>query len=569
MKELPELGRLVFRRLPRPRLTDAVLGIGAAAQVTAVVGTPLVSGRLIDALALGDRERYLALLGVLVALLAIQMGLGAALGLFGALVEERVGHGLRAAVARQFLHAGPARAAGAVGDVVSRVVNDTQPVKSALMSVLVQPAVDLLTAAVAAAVLVHTSVPIGLTVLGTLPLAVIFTRRLARTLEQISMRSRGALGEMLQGMQSWLARKLWVTVFSLLPVAGDAVERGSAQVFELAAAGARVRARIGLINAAMLALPALLTLAIGGRLVLEGRLSVGSVFTLTGICGLLTTPVNRLVAVLSTVLPGLLPSYRRVAAVLAGEPGPVPPGRAPLPAATPGGPLNQVVARDVAIPLGGDRTLRVDHFCVRRGEIVALEGPNGAGKTTFLLALAGGLPLSRGSLVAVQAGGGAPLAAGVAAFSPAEAVIFDGTLMENLELFQDDVAVEEALRVWIAPAERLAALAGRRTGDELMASMSRGELQKLSLGRALLARRPLLLLDEPSQGLDAEAISRLGELLEAAKQGGPVVVATHDPALRARCDRSYRFWPEGLEVRVREERAATREAAGERIDVVP
>jgi ABC-type transport system involved in cytochrome bd biosynthesis fused ATPase/permease subunit len=279
--------------------------------------------------------------------------------------------------------------------------------------------------------------------------------------------------------------------------------------------------------------------------VLEGELSVGSLFTLIGLGGLLTPPVNRLVGVMTVGIPTLLPCYRRLAGLLDGSPQLAPVGdRADAP--------SEIAADGVRVPLGDQRVLSIPSFRASRGEIVALEGPNGGGKTTWLMALAGAVPLHAGEAAVVTGSTRRRLGPHDIAFAGSEPVVFDGTLMENLSLFRPDAVVAGRLVEWIAPAERLAALEGWRTGDQLVASLSKGELQKLSICRAIASGRPILFLDEPSIGLDAEAVARLAELLQEAKRRGPVVIATHDPMLLALSDRVYSFAALGPNVVVSE-----------------
>jgi heme exporter protein A len=162
---------------------------------------------------------------------------------------------------------------------------------------------------------------------------------------------------------------------------------------------------------------------------------------------------------------------------------------------------------------------------VGTGETVLVTGPNGAGKTTLLRILATVLRPSFGR-VAVA---GRELPAGAAdvrrevGYAGHDPLAYpDLTALENLELYAALYAVPEG-RV----AEELdrVGLDGRR-GDRV-AELSRGMLQRLALARIGLHRPAIVLLDEPTAGLDADGREVLRSFL--AEPGRTVVVANHEP----------------------------------------
>jgi heme ABC exporter ATP-binding subunit CcmA len=163
---------------------------------------------------------------------------------------------------------------------------------------------------------------------------------------------------------------------------------------------------------------------------------------------------------------------------------------------------------------------------VGEGEFVLVTGPNGAGKTTLLRVLATVLRPSAG---AVSVGGHElPRAAdrarpliGYVAHGP---LTYPGlTARENLELYAALYGVPDDR---VGPALERVGLDGR--GRDLVSEFSRGMAQRLALARACLHGPALLLLDEPTAGLDAEGRDLLREVL--AEPGRTVVVSTHEPA---------------------------------------
>ncbi len=174
-------------------------------------------------------------------------------------------------------------------------------------------------------------------------------------------------------------------------------------------------------------------------------------------------------------------------------------------------------------------------LAVTPGRSVAVVGPSGVGKTTLLLTLAGLLPPVRGR---ARVDSLEPYrltreeAARRVAMTPEDAHVFDTTVLENLRVARGDVTADDAaaalgavgLADWLAglpdgPDTRLGSDAARVSG---------GERRRLLLARALLGPAPVLLLDEPTEHVDAGADDLLAGLLDGSLTGGRgVVVVTH------------------------------------------
>jgi len=177
-----------------------------------------------------------------------------------------------------------------------------------------------------------------------------------------------------------------------------------------------------------------------------------------------------------------------------------------------------VEARDLIKRYGKQEALRGVGLAVDPGELVAVIGPNGAGKTTLLSILAG---------IVEPDGGTVSSPNGEVGWVPQQAALYRRlTVEENLLLFarlerhgNPRDSVEEMLE--------LTELGERR--NEIVARLSGGNQQRINIAIGLLARPVVLLLDEPSVGLDPRQRARLwGFVAALAERGTTVIFSTHD-----------------------------------------
>jgi ABC-2 type transport system ATP-binding protein len=166
----------------------------------------------------------------------------------------------------------------------------------------------------------------------------------------------------------------------------------------------------------------------------------------------------------------------------------------------------------------GDRLALSDvSFEAARGELLAVVGPNGAGKTTLLAILAGINPPDSGRVSVADGGVG---------WVPQQAALYRRlTVAENLRLFARLEGNGEPEAMVEAMLEQTG-LADRR--DDQVATLSGGNQQRINIAIGLLAQPQVLLLDEPSSGLDPGQRIRLWEFVAGLSEGGTAVVySTH------------------------------------------
>jgi ABC-type Mn2+/Zn2+ transport system ATPase subunit len=201
-----------------------------------------------------------------------------------------------------------------------------------------------------------------------------------------------------------------------------------------------------------------------------------------------------------------------------------------------------IQARNLSVVRGDRRVLEDVSLEVLAGEFVCICGPNGGGKTTFLKAALGLLPASAGGLH-------------VFGESPAAARRFVGYLPQRKGFAPDfparvvELVVAGRLGAWpvrVKPAERdwalglLARVGGRGLADKPLVGLSGGEMQRAFLARALANEPRLLLLDEPTAGVDAAGRAEFLDLLAevASHPDLTAVLVTHNlAAVRRLADR--------------------------------
>jgi ABC-2 type transport system ATP-binding protein len=162
--------------------------------------------------------------------------------------------------------------------------------------------------------------------------------------------------------------------------------------------------------------------------------------------------------------------------------------------------------------------LRGVDFAAAAGELVGIIGPNGAGKTTLLSILAGAVSPDEGEVRSAN---------GDVGWVPQQAALYRRlTVEENLLLFARLEQHEDPA----AAVEEMLELTGlRERRGEVVARLSGGNQQRINIAIGLLAQPSVLLLDEPSVGLDPRQRARLWEFVSAlASRGTTVIFSTHD-----------------------------------------
>jgi len=193
--------------------------------------------------------------------------------------------------------------------------------------------------------------------------------------------------------------------------------------------------------------------------------------------------------------------------------------------------------KGLKVAYGGIQAVKGVSFEVQEGELVSLIGSNGAGKTTTMKAITGTQPLHagdieyRGQSIAGQ-GPWDLVKQGLVMVPEGRGVFTRMTIIENLQMGAyirtDSTGIAHDMEKMFSIFPRL-----RERKDQLAGTMSGGEQQMLAMGRALMSRPQVLLLDEPSMGLSPIMVDKIFEVVRDVYAQGVTVLLVEQNASRA------------------------------------
>ncbi|MDH3047583.1 ABC transporter ATP-binding protein [Gordonia alkanivorans] len=431
------------------------------------------------------------------------------------------------------------------GDLVSRNTGDVEAIDSLLSSGVVAGVVAAVSMIVYGLAAFVTNWQLALIAAILAPLLWLIARRFGGAVKRASRREREAAGQIsslvAEGIGNMLALQADNQTSSHRRRVGDQSRRWrDARMSELRADAAFAEAVTVVEVLCMIAV-----IAFGAWQISGGAAQLGTLIALTGYLGYLYPQIQTLGGLVVDVTAATA-SAERVAQVLDAPVGvaetrdgdDVPPG---------------AVAPAVSLTLDGvsfaypeaDSTVLDDvHLNIDAGDLVAITGPSGAGKSTLTYLLlrfydpdSGVILLNGNDIRTMDA---QTLRAHMAVLHQRPALM-SGSIAENIAFGRTDVTREQI----VAAADLAGATPFIRTlpggfdaavverGDNL----SGGQQQRIALARAFLRDAPLLILDEPTTGLDAETVDEVLEPLARLASSRTTVMITHDPRVLAIADR--------------------------------
>ena len=191
---------------------------------------------------------------------------------------------------------------------------------------------------------------------------------------------------------------------------------------------------------------------------------------------------------------------------------------------------------DLKVAYGGIQAVKGISFDVRRGELVSLIGANGAGKTTTLKAVTGTQPVRDGDIKflgrSIRGQGAWDLVRqGLVMVPEGRGVFARMSIVENLQMgayVRNDGEIQADVEYVFGVFPRL-----KERASQLAGTLSGGEQQMLAMGRALMARPKVLLMDEPSMGLAPIMVDKIFEVVGDIHSRGTTILLVEQNASRA------------------------------------
>jgi ATP-binding cassette, subfamily B, bacterial len=536
--------RFGLRRLLAPRAGAVVVAVVLVIveTVTSLVGPLLFAIGIDRGVQAGDRGVLLAVTAAYLGSIAVNVAAGRARIAFTGRLGEDLMYDLRVKVFGHFQRLsldffGREKS----GVLLSRMTSDIDSLTALMQEGYVNLIVQGLTLALVAGIL-FTLNPLlaAILLLGVVPLLLVLTLWFRSASDQGYNRVRDRIADVLADLQEGLAG---VRVIVAANRTGTNVVRHRRIVGRYRDANlytARIGATYGPASEAVGYLGQALVLLIGGRMVLDGTLTIGELTAFILYLATFFAPIQQLVQLYTTYQQGAA-AVRKLGDVLATEPSvPEDPGAVELP------PIEGAITfESVTFGYHHDHPVLFDlDLEIPAGSSLALVGPTGAGKSTvaklitrFYDPTAGRVLIDGHDLREVTL---ASLRRQLGVV-PQEPFLFHGTIRDNVAFARTeayDAEVEAACRqVGLGP------LIDRLPGGidaavhERGASLSAGERQLLALARAFLARPRVLVLDEATSNLDLRSEASVEAALDVVLEGRTSVIIAHRLATAMRADR--------------------------------
>jgi ATP-binding cassette subfamily B protein len=428
------------------------------------------------------------------------------------------------------------------GDLTLRLTGDVGMLRDTLVTAALPLAANVLVVVGMLAVMAWLDWRLALVALAPLPLLALGGRRVGRRIQEVGRAQRQREGAMAAVAAEALSAVRLVQALGLHGRAASVFTGASRRSLKEGAKAARLSAGLERGTDALVALATAAVLGFGALRVLDGTLTPGELLVFLTYLKNTLRPVREY-AKYTARLAKASAAGERVVDLLETAPEVVD-GADATPAPVLSGALRFEGLR-FGYTSGGAPVLDGLDLAVAPGELVAITGPSGAGKSTLAALLlrlhepdAGcirvdGVELPRYTADSLRA---------QIAFVPQDNALFAGTLGENIALAAgrpvSAAEIEQAARLARAHDFISALPQGYDTAvGERGATLSAGQRQRIAVARAALRHAPLLVLDEPTVGLDRDNEQAVVEALLVLARGRTTLLVTHDLALAARADR--------------------------------
>ena len=425
------------------------------------------------------------------------------------------------------------------GDLLSRVTSDIDAIQSFIASGLLGSAVNVLTLAGMVGVMLYLNWRFTLIALSVAPVLFAVVYHYTRRIKKASREVRKKQGEIVSVIQEVLSSIRVVKAFAREEYEQRRLEEESLEGVEIALRARGLKAKLAPLVEIIVAVGTTLVLWFGARLVLSGSLSAGSLVLFIFYLGKMYKPMQELSKVTDSYSKAAV-GYERIEEILDTER-----EVKDLPGARRAGRIQgKIEFRNVDFGYQPDRpVLKNVSFRIEPGQVAALVGPTGAGKTSIISLIprfydpASGVVAIDG--VDVKRLQQKSLRQQIS-FVLQETLLFHAPVWSNIAYGKPEATRAEILRAAeLANAhefiqqmpEGYNTIVGERG-----VTLSGGQRQRIAIARAIIRNTPILILDEPSSGLDAAAEKLVFEALDRLMEGKTSIVIAHRLSTIRRAD---------------------------------
>jgi len=419
-----------------------------------------------------------------------------------------------------------------LGDVLARLTGDVSAIETFVLSGITRAVAYAAQIAIFAGVLFYLQWELALAALVVLPPVWLTARYFTRLVKHASREKRRRSGSLSAVAEESLANAQLVQAYDRQDTEVDRFHLQNLAVYEAELAATRVKAIFSPVIDVMKVSVALIVIGLGTWELQRGRLTLGGLIVFLTYLGLLYSPIKG-ASRLTNSLFAATAGAERIIEVLDEQPSVVDPRRGKWLRRAKG----CVEFQDVSFFYGRSKrdALSEVTFGVQPGETVALVGRSGAGKSTLAKLLLrfydpvwgsirlDGIDLRELRLDSLRAN---------MALVLQETLVFDGSVRDNIAYGRPRATERDVIRAAIeADADEF--ISSLPNGYDTFIGqrgrqLSGGQAQRVAIARAMIRRAPVLILDEPTTGLDAESAQRILGPLRRLMSGQTTIVITHN-----------------------------------------
>lgn len=416
------------------------------------------------------------------------------------------------------------------GDLISRVTTDIDAVQSFIASGLLSVLINSLTLVGMIGVMFYINWRFTLIALSVAPILFVIVYSYTRRIKKASREVRKKEGEIVSVIQEVLSSIRVVRAFSREDYEQRRLEEESLESVELALRARSLKAKLSPLVEIIVAVGTSMILWFGARMVLSGSLSAGSLIVFILYVGKMYKPMQELSKMTDSYSKALV-GYERIREVLETD------GEVKDLAGARRAPSfeGRIEFDHVSFSYQPDKPVLTDvSLVIKPGQVAALVGPTGAGKSTIISLIPRFYDPASGTIkidgIDVRRFKQKSLRQQIS-FVLQETVLFHGTIWNNIAYGKPEATRQEILRAAeLANAhefiDKLPESYNTMVGERGV-TLSGGQRQRIAIARAVIRNTPILIMDEPSSGLDAASERLVFDALDRLMQGKTSIVIAH------------------------------------------